>query len=39
MKKFENRQHRQFPDTKQGRIRRDTRRAVIASKRAWLAGL
>jgi len=39
MKKFDNRPSRQLPDTKQGRIRRDTRRAVIASKRAWLADL
>ncbi len=28
--------YRQFSDTRDGRIRRDTRRATRASKRAWL---
>jgi hypothetical protein len=39
MAKFESRAHRQFADTKPGRVRRETRRAIIASKRAWLADL
>jgi hypothetical protein len=39
MRKIEDRRNRQFADTKPGRVRRDTRRAVIAFKRAWVDGL
>ena len=39
MSKTATRVFRQFPDTPRGRIRRDTRRAVIAAKRAWVDSL